>query len=100
MNSTKNYLFYALLLFGTLLFISHIDYRIEIFAKQDARVWEWITIKQLLYIPIGVVLAVSHLFKNWKENRVWKVDFKRFLIFGLPALYLTFSFIWKYHSSL
>jgi hypothetical protein len=92
MNSTKSYFLYALLLFTVLLFISHIDYRLEVIAKEQYNFWEWLTITQFLYISIGVVLAIPHLIKNRKEKSMWKIDYKKLLLFGLPSMYLTFSF--------
>lgn len=100
MKSAKEYFLYALLLFGSLLLMSYIDIRLELIAKQDYRVWKWIMIKQFLYIPVGVALAFPSFFSNLKKNGVWKIDYKKILFFGIPALYLTFYFTFHFYNPL
>ncbi|MRH43265.1 hypothetical protein GH741_11295 [Aquibacillus halophilus] len=100
MKSIISYFLYALLLFGTLLLVSYIDFRLEIIAKQDYRVWKWVTIKQFLYIPVGFALAFPYVVKNFKKDGNWKFDYKKIIFFGIPALCLTFSYTLYYHSVL
>jgi hypothetical protein len=90
MKSSRSYFLYSFLIFGTLLLMSYIDFRLELIAEQDYRVWKWVTIKQFLYIPVGFVLAFPCLFKGYNKNGSWKIDYKKLLFFGIPALYLTF----------
>jgi hypothetical protein len=100
MKSTKSYFLYALLLFGTLLLMSYFDYRLEILSKQEYRPWKWIMIRQILFIPVGVVFAFPYFLQNYKKSGDWKIDYKKILFFGLPALYLTFSFTLHFNSPL
>jgi hypothetical protein len=100
LKSTKWYLVNALLLFGTLLLMSYIDFRLQDIAKQDYRVWKWIMISQLLYIPVGFVLAFPYFIKNLRKSGVWKVDYKKILFFGIPAIYFTFYLTFHFYSPL
>jgi hypothetical protein len=36
------------------------------------------------------VLAFPYYFQNLKKGGGWKIDYKKLLLFGIPALYLTF----------
>ncbi|HYK73008.1 MAG TPA: hypothetical protein VEV44_07735 [Pseudoneobacillus sp.] len=90
MKSMKMYLIYAFLFFGTLLLASYIDLRIQIKVEQDYRVLKWITIRQFLFIPVGVTFAFLNFVQKLCIKGVWKYDYKKVITFGIPALYLTF----------
>jgi hypothetical protein len=100
MISIRSYIFYAFLLFGVLIVMTYIDYRLEHFAKESFRFWRWIILKPLLYIPVGAALAIPSFLQNFKKNGVWKIDYKRLLILGIPALYLTFYLPIHFYSPL
>ncbi|MRH42075.1 hypothetical protein GH741_05225 [Aquibacillus halophilus] len=53
-----------------------------------------------MFIPVGFALAFPYLIKNFKKDGKWKFDYKKFIFFGIPALYLTFSFSLYYNSPL
>jgi hypothetical protein len=55
-------------------------------------------ISQFLYIPVGVLLAFPYFIKNLKKRGVWKVDYKKILFFGIPAMYFTFYFTFHFYS--
>lgn len=92
MKSTKSYLINALLLFGTLLLVAYVDFRLQLFAEQDYRVLKWLMIRQFLYIPVGVALALPYFLQTFKKNGDWKVDYKKIIFFGIPSLYFTLYF--------
>lgn len=98
MKSTKGYVLFALLLFGTLLLMSNIDSRLSYLAERDYRVWKWMTIRQLLYIPVGFALALPYFVQNFNKKGVWKVDYKKMVIWGIPALFLTFYLTIHFHT--
>ncbi|WP_135327338.1 hypothetical protein [Halobacillus salinus] len=41
----------------------------------------YVTIHQLIYIPVGCILA-------WDNSAEFRVEWKRMILFGVPVLYL------------
>jgi hypothetical protein len=93
MKSIKSNFLLSLLLFVVLIVISYISYRIEVLSSNSIKgVWQWILIQPLLYIPIGVSLAIPSFIQNFKLNGNWRIDNNRLLFFGIPSLFLTFLY--------
>lgn len=89
MESSKRYFLYAFIIFGTVLIISYIDLKIYLLVNESYRFWEWMWVRQFLYLPVGMALASPIFIENLSKTGVWKVNYKKLLILGLPALYLT-----------
>lgn len=100
MKSVMRYVLYAVLLFGTLVIMMKIDVRLKNnIADNPANLMKWMTIRQFLYIPVGIVLALPYLYSQMKTFGSWKVNYKKLVIIGIPALCTTF-FFFIYYSEL
>lgn len=47
----------------------------------------------LIYIIFGALLGLESLISQFKQFGCWKIDYKKALIFGLPALFFRFILI-------
>ncbi|MPW26985.1 hypothetical protein GC105_14465 [Alkalibaculum sp. M08DMB] len=58
-------------------------------------------IMSFLHIVIGVILGLDHLVKEIKKQGVWKINFPKLILIGIPSLYFTLSFyIYGYLSAI
>ncbi len=67
----------------------------------DPQILYSIALAICFYGGIGLVLGLEHFILEMKKNGVWKVDWAKLLIMGLPTLLLSFSvFIYGFGSGI
>ena len=87
MKSIIGYLFY-LILFGVVISVG-LKYQSTLFKQSSMNydLSDFYTFQTLFPLIIGVLLAIPYHIKNLQKQGVWKFNWAKFIVLGIPTLY-------------
>lgn len=91
------YIIYATLIFLMIVIKDYISGLYNTFFKRNFSVnYSYIVISILIGISIGLLLGLEHFIIEIRKEGRMKLNFPKLILIGLPALYISFGFLWIY----
>lgn len=88
MSKTK-YFLYAIIIIGYILMAQYI---LNVLQRNAAVTFQpklYIISGYIIFLILGVILGLEHIVDNWKKEGLWKFNYMKLLIVGLPVLVLS-----------
>ncbi|GEN52509.1 hypothetical protein [Halobacillus faecis] len=88
MNRKKLVIMQSLAIFGYLIFTSFATVKVQGTALVTENFYFYIIFSQFVYVPVGILLALPELLRQWGEGGQWKWKKRYGLFFLFPTLYM------------
>lgn len=91
-NPWLKYLIYIVLIFVMIYLRDYVGGLNAAYFKREFRInFYLMTINLLILIIIGLLLGVEHFISETRKDGVWKINFPKIILLGLPSVYFSLT---------
>ncbi len=92
LKSWLKYLIYIALIFFIIALREHVEKLLsDSYYRQESTMFFYLVISLLLGVCIGLLLGLEYLLGELRKKGIWKINFPKLILVGLPSLYFSLT---------
>ncbi|HEY8892584.1 MAG TPA: hypothetical protein VIM70_20305 [Clostridium sp.] len=95
MKSWLKYLIFIILIFFMIILREYVEkLYLDSHLRFESAMYFYLVINLLLGVCIGLILGLEHLLSEFRKEGMWKINFPKLILVGIPSLYFSLTNVW------